>query len=164
MYKGIIRDRTDFMKYKNKFICIFIMNLLLLLGIGCTSENSEYETNQISNIGSKEITYQQPANEAKQFLSDYEEVAHIYAVHHDKDLLIAIDIDHEDRFQLDSLEKKFREKLNNHFEKFNIALSTDQKLLFEIEELEHEISDGTTSDKDLNKKMKKLKKLMKEKT
>lgn len=152
------------MKYKNKFIGVLTLSLFLLVSTGCFPQKSEDKSNQISNTDNKDVVNQQPANETKQFLNDYEEVSRSFAVNHNQDLLVAIDIDHEDRFQLDGLEKKLRKKLNDHFDTFKIALSTDQKLLIELEQLENEIETGNITEKKIAKRIKKLKKLMKKKT
>lgn len=152
------------MTYKNKITYIFIMNFILVFSFGCSQQDSEDKSNDIMNINNHTTTNQELAAEAKQFLSKYEEVENVYAVQHRKDLLIAIDIEHEDRFQLDQLEKQLGKKLNNHFNNEKITLSTDQKLLFEIEELENKMANKKISSKELKKQIKKLKKLMKEKT
>src|SRR5699024_5610202 len=83
------------------------------------------------------------------------EVSRIHAVNHDKDLLIAVDVNHEDRFQLDELEKNLRKKVEKQFKNLNVTLSTDQKLLIEVEKLEHKLENGEISEKKLTKKMKK---------
>jgi len=147
-----------------KIVYLFIFTLSFFIVTGCSSEQPKYESNQITNISNSKSKNQQHANEAKQFLSEYDEVSRIHAVNHDKDLLIAVDINHEDRFQLDKLEKTLHKKVKKQFKNLNVALSTDQKLLIEVEKLEHELEDGKISDKKLTKKMKKLHKLMKEKT
>lgn len=163
IYKGVIRERTVFMN-QQKIVYLLILTLSIFIIAGCTPEQPKYESSQISNISNSKNKNLQNANEAKQFLSDYDEVSRIHAVNHNKDLLIAIDINHEDRFQLDNLEKNLRNKLKERFKNLNITLSTDQKLLIEVEQLEHKLENEMISDKELTKKIKKLQKLTKEKT
>jgi len=159
----VIRERTVFMNQR-KIVYLFISTLSIFIMLGCSSEQPKYESNQITNISNSKSNNQQHANEAKQFLSGYNEVSRIHAVNHDKDLLIAVDVNHEDRFQLDELEKNLRKKVEKQFKNLNVTLSTDQKLLIEVEKLEHKLENGQISENKLTKKMKKLHSLMQEKT
>lgn len=146
-------------------ICLCLLGLLT----ACMSQDPTYEPTknqdlELTKLSTKGVTDQQPADEAKQYLSQYEEVSGLRAVNHEEQLLVAIDIDHDDRFALDSLESKLRKKLHENFPNMEIHLSTDQKLLFELEKLEQEIANESIAKKEIGKRMKKLKKLMKEQT
>lgn len=146
-----------------------ILILLIIVVSACTNKEPTFEPTknpglELTKLSTKGVTDQQPADNAKQFLSQYEEVAGLRAVNHDGQLLVAIDIDQNDRFSLKSLERTLRKKLKKNFPEMDIHLSTDQKLLFELKKLETAISDESISKKEIGKRVKKLKKLMKEET
>ena len=154
---------------RNYWLLPLISVLLLIVGTGCMKQDPTYEPTKnqplnLTKLTSKGITDQQPADEAKQFLSNYEEVSGVRAVNHNGQLIIAIEIDHDDRFSLDHLESKLNKELHENFPDMKIDVSTDQKLLFELEDLEKEITNQSISKKEVNKRMKKLRKLMKEQT
>lgn len=156
------------MKQKH-WIYPLIFMLACMALTGCMNKEPTYESTkseplELIKLTSKGITDQQPADEAKEFLSHYEEVSGVRAVNHNGELLIAIDIDHEDRFSLESLEKELRKKLQKEFPQMKIDVSTDQKLLIELKSLENDITDRAISKEDIGKKLKSLRKLMKEAT
>lgn len=143
--------------------------LSLVFIVGCAKQDPTYEPTEqkatdYTPLSNKGIEQQHPANEAKQLLSQYEEVSAVNAVHYDDELIVAIQIEQEDRFSLDHLEKEFQKKLKKSFPKLKIDLSTDQKLLFELDKLETKLANDSISKKDLKKKMKSVRKLMKEET
>lgn len=147
-----------------------LIGLVLLIFItGCMKQDPTYEptNNQplnLTKLSTKGITDQQPADEAKQFLSHYEEVSGVRAVNHNGKIMVAIEIDQDDRFSLKNIESKLQKELMQNFSKMEVDVSTDQKILFELEKLENEITNKSISKKDINKRMKKLRKLMKEQT
>lgn len=146
-----------------------IMLLSLTIILGCTKQDPTYEpteqqTTDYTPLTNKGQVHQSEADEAKQLLSRYDEVSEIHAVNNDKTLIVAIKIEHEDRFSLDHLEKEFQKKLQDSFPHLKIAVSTDQKMLLELNELENKLENDTISKKSLKKQMKKIQKLMKEET
>src|SRR5699024_11131545 len=162
IYKDVIRERTVFMNQR-KIVYLFISTLSIFIMLGCSSEQPKYESNQITNISNSKSNNQQHANKAKKLLSGYNEVSSNQAINNDTDLLIAVDINHEDCYQLDELEKNLRKKVEKQFKNLNVTLSTYQKLLIEVEKLEHKLENGEISEKKLTKKMKQLHALMQEK-
>src|SRR5699024_749269 len=100
---------------QRKIVYLFISTLSIFIMLGCSSEQPKYESNQITNISNSKSNNQQHANEAKQFLSGYNEDSRIQAVNHDKDLHIAVDVNHENLFQLDELGKNLGEKVEIQF-------------------------------------------------
>lgn len=150
---------------------IFFLLLALLLFSGC-AENDRNETLtptgdqplELTKLSTNKMINQQPSNDAKDFISQYEEVAGIFAVNDDKQLMIAIDVDHQDRFDLTDIEKALKKKAEDNFSDMTITLSTDQKLWIEIEQLEHKLQSNKISKKELSKQISDLKSLLKEET
>jgi hypothetical protein len=152
-----------------KYQFLIIISFLLLL-VGCTSQSSEpsNKTNpiHISNVSTKQSYEQTYANQAKSNLAQKKNVTKVSAVNSDKQLVIAIDVPHHERFQLKQYEKKLKKELKKNFKNSNlqIEVSSDQKIMWELEKLEDEIRKGSITKKELKKKLKEISKLMKEKT
>lgn len=154
-------------RYKQSLTIITLLSLTIILG--CTKQDPTYEptkqeTTDYTSLTNKGQAHQSEADEAKQLLSRYDEVSEVHAINNDKTLIVAIKIEQGDRFSLDHLEKEFQEKLQHSFPHLKTAVSTDQKILFELNELENKLANDNLSNKTLNKHMKKIKKLMKEET
>lgn len=147
---------------------IFHFILLLLLIAGCGSNSTTHSTNDQVEFAklstNKESIEQQKSNQAKEILSTHDGLTNVYAVNSDKKLIVAFEIDHTKRFQLKNYEKKITKKIKKEFPKMDVNVSTDQKIVIEVDQLEQEIASGSISKKELNKKIKQLIKLSKEET
>lgn len=153
---------------KKIFLLIF---LLVLVVAGCTN-NDRNETLtptgdqplELTKLSTNNKLTQQPSNEAKDLLSQYEEVAGIYGVNDKSQLIVAIDVDHLERFDLEDIEKELKQKVKKKFKEIKVTLSTDKKLQVELEQLEHRIQTNKITEKELTKEINELKKLLKEET
>ncbi|MEI3604884.1 YhcN/YlaJ family sporulation lipoprotein [Pseudogracilibacillus sp. SE30717A] len=119
---------------------------------------------ELVKLSSKEIMDQNPSNRAKELLSQYAEISGVRAVNDKNELLIGVDIDHHERFSLDNMESELRKKIKENFSDLKVTLSTDQKILLELEKLEEDIRNKKVSNDELRKKIKELKSLSKEET
>lgn len=149
----------------------FFLFIALLLLAGCSNDDRKETLTptgdqplELTKLSTNNKFNQQPANEAKDLLSQYEEVAGIYGVNNDSQLIIAIDVDHLDRFDLTDIENALKQKVKENFNEMSITLSTDHKLRIELEQLEHAIQANKITKKALTKKINDLKKLSKEET
>lgn len=149
---------------------LFIIGTLLMFTACMNNEgNLTFEPNQnedleLVKLSADGVVDQQPANQAKEILSNYEEISRVRAVNHDSNLLIAVEIDHNERFNLDNIEREVRKKIKQNFSKMKVTVSTDQKLLLELRHLENAIAENRISEQALEKQMDKLIKLSKEET
>lgn len=119
---------------------------------------------ELTKLRANQINGQDAANKAKNILSNYEEVKAVRAVNHNKQLLVGVELNHNDRFQMHEIEKKLKKELEKDFNDTNIHLSTDQKIHLEVKKLENAIQDEQLSDKDISKRIKKIINLSNEKT
>ncbi|HAM81296.1 YhcN/YlaJ family sporulation lipoprotein [Ornithinibacillus bavariensis] len=148
----------------------FLLFIVFILSAGCTSSSSEpsEKTNpiHISNVSTKHSYDQSYANQAKSTLAQKKNVTKVFAVNSDKLLMIAIDVPHHERLQLKKYEKKLTKEMKKKFKKtsLKVEVSSDQKILWKLEQLEEEIRNGSISKKELKKKLEDISKLMKEKT
>ncbi len=152
--------------------------LFLLLGLfilsACTNNNASQDQIlkptgnrdlELVKLQSKGIVDQNPSNRAKELITEeYEEVSAVRAVNHKDDLLIAIDVDHHERFDLDDIEKNIQKQVRDQYSDLKVTLSTDQKILIELKKLEADIMNNNISNDQLKKKITELKRLSKEET
>lgn len=148
---------------------LFILCCLFLLLIGCTNNDPTYQSTkkddlELTKLKSDVPVDQNPANQAKEYLSHFEEVSAVRAVNYENDLVIAVDINHHDRFQLDHLEKELTKDVKKNFSNMEITFSTDRKILIELKRLEEDIQNRNVSEDGIKKRLQKIKKLSREET
>jgi len=145
-----------------------IIICILLLFVGCGKKpNMESTSNidiQFTNVKTTEALAQEKANTAKRTLSQHDHINTVKAVNSEKDLVIAFEIDHLKRFNLEKIRKRIQKEMDEKFPDLNVIVSTDQKIVLELDRLEEKIHSDSISKKELNKKLKKIVKLDKEQT
>lgn len=129
-----------------------------------TYEGTNNDSLELSKLSTKGLTDQQAADQAKNFLSYYEEVQSVRAVNHDGQLLIAVELNHHDRFSLDKIERELKREVKKQYNDMEITLSTDKKILLELTKLEEAITNNDISREDIKKELNRIKKLSKEQT
>lgn len=150
---------------------VFFVIISILILSACTNNQNDNALEptgdrdlELVKLSSNGVADQNASNLAKEILSNDEEISEVRAVNHDNDLLIAINVDHHERFALDTIESELRKKINKNFSDMKVTLSTDQKILIELEQLENDIQGNDISKKQLKDRVKKLKSLSKEQT
>lgn len=144
---------------------LFISFALLLIGCGPTPEsqgNNNIELNQISTTSN--AIDQGPANQAKEYLSNYEEITSIKAANTSKKLMIAIEIEHHERFGLANFREKRKKEMKEKFPNMEVDLSTDKKIVLELDRIEKALESESVSKKELEKALDKVIGLSKEET
>lgn len=119
---------------------------------------------QFTNVKTTQSLQQEAANTAKNILSQQENITAVKAVNSGKHLVIAFEIDHFKRFTLEKTRKKVQKQMDENFPDLDVIVSTDKKIILELERLEEEIFSDTISKKELDKKIEKIVKLDKEQT
>ncbi|MEN1967076.1 hypothetical protein WMZ97_03260 [Lentibacillus sp. N15] len=155
---------------------VTILTTFLFILFGCSQNNPVNPSNESANndenveftkytkTASDDFIDQDAANEAKKRLSKYEEIKSIKAVNTSKYLITAIQVHHNKRFQLEKLQKKYAKTLKEKFPKFQTNVSTDQKMWIELDELENAINHNQISNTKLEKQVKHILHLSREKT
>src|SRR5690625_2223606 len=94
---------------KRHLLQVFL--ICLLVSIGCTNKDREQVLEPTGNqpielikLKSNSVADQNASNQAKEIVSKYEEVAGVRAINYDNQLIVAIDVDHFDRFHLTTIE------------------------------------------------------------
>ncbi|HLS10307.1 YhcN/YlaJ family sporulation lipoprotein [Lentibacillus sp.] len=145
---------------------VLTLGLILLL-ISCTSNN---DTSQNSgdvnyNLISADTSIDQSiANQAKKSISQRNAITAVNAVNTNKKLIVAFEIEHNKRFQLADINKEIQTKMEKEFPKMTVEVSSDKRLVLEIEKLEEKIDNQDVTKKKLKKEVDRLIKLSKDKT
>lgn len=119
---------------------------------------------EYTNLSTAQSLHQEAANAAKEMLSEHEDITSVRAVNSKNDLIVAIEIQHLKRFNLQKIRKKIQKEMDNKFSDLHVVVSSDKKIILEVKQLEEKIVSGSISKKALNNKIKKLVKLAKEQT
>ncbi|WP_087973107.1 hypothetical protein [Oceanobacillus rekensis] len=152
-----------------KSTILFTYLILALLLTACGNEPMEQGQENsgspdVTKISNDKLISQQPSNEAKDILDNYEEITAIKAVNTKDSLFIAIEVEHHERFTMSQLEKKHKKEMKEHFKDMKIEFSTDKKIVLELEKLEQKINHNDISKKEMEKKFKQIVNLAKEQT
>ncbi|WP_017754567.1 YhcN/YlaJ family sporulation lipoprotein [Calidifontibacillus oryziterrae] len=160
---------------------IFILMLILL--IGCNQNQGQTNlyrtnTNQTYDLQNTKVieestdatgqkdkgSNQENVRKAENLLLSQKEVKRVRIVEGKKLLIAAIELNHWNTFQSKKLTKEFKKKLEKEIPSKKVEATTDHKIYLEIEKLLIKIENNEISNKELEKKLKKLQKLMKEQT
>lgn len=151
--------------------------LILLLLIGCNGQNNNgtsnanfepnYQLTKSSVSGedvTKENVNQDNVFKAKNIVLEQPEVKMIRAVEGKKLLIIALELTHWNTFQSKKVTKEMKKKLEKEIPSKKIEVTTDHKIFIELEKLENKLNNNELTKKQLDKKLEKIQKLMKEQT
>jgi hypothetical protein len=147
---------------------IIIGIILLVSIIGCsddsTTQRNKGNSVNITQISVKNNYNQHFSNEAKQTLSQKEDITKVVAANTDKLLVIAIEVPHHERFNLKTMNKELSKEMDEKFKDLTVELTTDKKIVLELEKLEEQLKKNEISKKELKKQLKHISKLLKEQT
>lgn len=149
-----------------KILILFITSFFI---IACSNDNTvepmgENDSLELTKLSSRGITDQQPADQAKEFLSHYDEISGVRAVNHDGALMIAVKVKQLERFNLEDIEEALEQDIRKNFSKMKVKLSTDEKIYLELKRLEDDLLGQNISNKEVKKRLKKIQQLSKEET
>ncbi|MUV36305.1 hypothetical protein JNUCC1_00106 [Lentibacillus sp. JNUCC-1] len=149
------------------YMMIGFVFALVLSFAGCNPGDQNTETGEDVEyipMRTNDGTDQHVSNDVKNILREYEEIKTVKAVNTPKTVIVAVEIKHSKRLKLEEHEKSYEEALQKAFPDMIIELSTDKKLVIEIDRLEHAIKEKSISRKKLEIKIQKLIKMMNKKT
>lgn len=157
----------------NQFLRIFFIFTIILALFACASpmkegqdilQPSRNEPLHLMKLSSNGLTDQQPAIQAKHFLSERDEISRVRAVNYEDDLIVAIDVHHLKRLQLKKIKADVQKEIDEQFSNLKVTLSTDQKILLELKDLEEAIEANEMNEEELQKKINDIKQLSNEET
>lgn len=132
---------------------------------GCSAnETNDINDATFTRIDSNQKVEQNVSNQVKKMLAKNDKITDVYAVNTDNTLITTFDVKHRYRFQLKSLTSKVKNKLQQIFPKHDITVSTDQKIILELKNLEQQLTKDNLKKENIIQKVKKIKKLSEEET
>lgn len=156
------------MKYR---IIIYLFTSLTLLsscGMNPTVDPTGNQGNdtpvEVKKLSTSEDLDQREANQAKEILTNKDELTAIKAVNTQDKLVVGIEVYSLKRFQLKKIQKQVKKELESEFPTTEVILSTDQKIFLELDKLEKELQSNSLSKDKLAKKVNKLIKLANKET
>ncbi|MBZ5751050.1 YhcN/YlaJ family sporulation lipoprotein [Metabacillus litoralis] len=129
-----------------------------------TNANNEKNSINITNVSSQNTKNLNMTDQVKQLLNKQKEVSDVKVVNSDKELFIAAEIKHMDRFRIKEIEKKLKKLTEDNYPNHNVTLSTDMKIFLELDELEKKVNEKNMSKKKIEKELKRIKSLSEEQT
>ncbi|MGG3798797.1 YhcN/YlaJ family sporulation lipoprotein [Metabacillus fastidiosus] len=150
-------------KYTARIIYIFFL-VIVMAGCSGMHKNEEANKSNVTDVSFKNSHDQSVTEKMKQLLENEEEVKNIRAVNSDKELLIAAEINHMDRFRLKEIQQKLEKKVKKQYADYKVTISTDKKIFLELEQLENKMRTKKLSKKKFEKEMNRIKNLSKETT
>src|SRR5690625_1778042 len=150
---------------------LLIVSMIAII-TGCNTDDSVLEPTGTPNndidlmkISENHQLDQHISNQAKDSMRKYAEVTAAKAVNTDEKMLMAIEVEHNERFNLTSIQKQLQKEIEEQFPHIKVEFSTDKKIILELDKLEKKIQkDNTYSQKKLKKEMDKLINQSKEQT
>ena len=152
--------------YKKSFV-LYVGFVILLTACGNDLSMEPADNNEkidLTKISNETLISQQPSNKAKDLLRKYDEIITVKAVNTDETMLIAIEIEHMKRLELAKIQKQYQKEMKKQFKDLDVELSTDKKIIIELNKLEKQIINAEIQNKELKKKLKQIVKLSKEQT
>ncbi|MBA2874964.1 YhcN/YlaJ family sporulation lipoprotein [Thermaerobacillus caldiproteolyticus] len=152
---------------------VTMLMVVTLLIVGCAREKeikqqSLQGTNMIkTNRDGTAYSYkvnQSIAKQAVQHIKARKEVRDAVAVNTSKKLLVAYQVKHMHRFRMKQIKKDIEQQLKQLFPNHKIIVSSDLKIFWKTNELRDKINKDGMNEKQINKQIKKLKKLSEELT
>ncbi len=140
--------------------------LMLVFVMGCQAGGNEEtkDLNQPLKISNENGLDQSVSEQAERSLRRKNNLTDVQAVNDDKQLLIAAQVPHNERFHLKKIEKELTSQAEKKFPDYKVTLSLDKKIHLEVMRLKRLMAEGKIDKKKLSKELDGLIKLSQEKT
>lgn len=153
----------------NRYVLVLFLSFSIIV-IGCqknprTTPNDQQQLDvNLTRLSTNKSIDQTYSNQAKESLEQNNDLTSIKAVNTDDQMVITFEVDHLKRFKLEKIRKKIEKKMKKKFSNLKVLVSTDQKIVIELEKIEKELQTNKMTKKELEKEIKQLMDLAKEQT
>ncbi|GEN30600.1 hypothetical protein HNQ35_001475 [Cerasibacillus quisquiliarum] len=137
--------------------------LIIFSLIGCQTNNHTLKEPSFTKISTTDHD-QHLSNQIKEYLASDKNLSMINAVNAGKDVIVTIDIPHIKRFKLATIRKKLEKDIKEEFNLNNVRVSTDQKIIIELDKLENRIERSEMTAEEIKSEVDRIIKLSKEET
>lgn len=141
---------------------LLVMSAVFLLLTGCNPQGADSEI-KVKNVAEDPacnptpVRFFQSEQQAKSITEQINGIDQAVAVHIDDELDVAIKVTNFNRFNLKNIEKEVSKKLKAAFPKENIHVTSDKKLIDELQKLSD--TPWSTKQEEACKQKKKIKKI-----
>ena len=122
------------------------------------------DSNEQASVKNAQSIDQHPAENAEKLLKNNKEVTKAHAINSNDYLVAGFDVKQRHKWNLEKRKKQYKKQLKNEFPDHTILLSTDQKLILELNKLTNQLNEKELSKNQIKSNIKKLKKLHDKKT
>lgn len=142
--------------------------ILLLVLFGCSPSNEAEKDNnganqlEMTKLSTKQSINQDTANKVKEAVGQFKEITSVKAIEVANKMVIAFEVKHIYRFQLEKLRSAVKDKVKKMYPDIEPTVSTDQKIFMEVEKIEKNIRNY--SKEKLKEKVDKIIKMDKDQT
>lgn len=136
---------------------IVVLMCLLVLG-ACQGEAQVKDTDRMLHLSSEASTAvtQQVSHDIEEWLKKNPEIKAVEAVNGEKDMVLAYDVHHQKRFQMNEIESKLKKQLSEKKSSLEVIISSDKKILSEVIELKKDMVKNNLTKKEINHRVKKI--------
>ena len=122
------------------------------------------DSNEQASVKNTQSIDQHPAKNAEQILKNNKEVTKAHAINSNDFLVAGFDVKQRHKWNLEKRKKQYKKQLKNEFPDHTVLLSTDQKLILELNKLTNQLNEKQLSKNQIKSNIKRLKKLHDKKT
>ncbi|MGD6833500.1 YhcN/YlaJ family sporulation lipoprotein [Sutcliffiella halmapala] len=146
--------------WKAVFVLLFLLQIVSACGGGDFDERVKDAVTQTST---KKKEKSEKEKRAEEIAIDFKEVKGAVAYDAEDELLVAFHVTQYQKFFTEQIEAKVKKALEKEFPDENVIVSHDLKIRLEIERLRKDIKEKNLTKKEINKRIKKIDDLRKEK-
>ncbi len=145
-------------KTQFKVMVYLLLSSFMILSAGCSHQKEgEGNKNDVSIQTYYFENKQAASKEAQDTIGTMPEITDVKVVNSEEDLIVAVKPKHLERFQLKSLKKKIKKKIQKQNPDIKVMVSTDQKIFILVDQLENKLNKKMDR-KDIDKEIKKIEK------
>lgn len=144
------------------FVCMLVVSVSLLGACG-QGEVTERVEDTVMRTTSEQKEKSDKEQRAEKIAKDFKEVKGAIAYDTEDELVVAFHVTQYQKFFTEKIEKKVKKALEKEFPDENVVVSHDLKIRLEIERLRRDVEQKGMSEKELEKRIEKMKMLREEK-
>ncbi|WP_408011171.1 YhcN/YlaJ family sporulation lipoprotein [Pseudalkalibacillus sp. A8] len=145
-------------KTQFKVMVYLLLSSFMILSAGCNNKKEEEGNKNHESMQTYYVENKQAASkEAQDTIDTMSEITDVKVVNSEEDMIVAVKPKHLERFQLKSLKKRIKKKLQKQNPDIKVMVSTDQKIFILVDQLENKLNKKMDR-KDIDKEIKKIEK------